>query len=90
MNTTLGLPFIFSTQSIDEHGRQLNVEVRISMPSGMAQRLTYYTSRAYVEQLKEGQNYHELRPSIFRSRLKRRRAQVRRSVGRGFFVTLMH
>ncbi|MFN5588014.1 MAG: Rpn family recombination-promoting nuclease/putative transposase [Planctomyces sp.] len=55
---------ILDILAIDEHGRQLNIEVQILMPAGMAQRLTYYTCRAYVEQMKEGQDYSDLRPSI--------------------------
>jgi predicted transposase/invertase (TIGR01784 family) len=34
------------------------------MPAGMAQRLFYYVSRPWVDQLHEGQGYLELRPTI--------------------------
>lgn len=50
--------------AIDEYGRRLNIEVQTVLPAGMAQRLVYYVSRALVDQLQEGQNYVELRPSI--------------------------
>ena len=48
----------------DEHGRKLNIEIQTSLPMGMSQRLTYYASRLYVEQLTEGASYVELRPAI--------------------------
>jgi hypothetical protein len=38
--------------------------VQTSIPAGMAQRLTYYVCVTYVDQLQEGQQYTELRPSI--------------------------
>jgi predicted transposase/invertase (TIGR01784 family) len=50
--------------AIDELGRRLNIEVQTSIPAGMAQRLTYYVCVTYVDQLQEGQQYTELRPSI--------------------------
>lgn len=55
---------ILDIMAIDEFGRRLNIEVQIAMPAGMSQRLVYYVSRAYADQLQEGQNYFELRPSI--------------------------
>ena len=55
---------ILDIMAIDEFGRRLNIEVQIVMPAGMSQRLVYYVSRAYADQLQEGQNYFELRPSI--------------------------
>ena len=48
----------------DEHGRKLNIEVQTTLPAGMAQRLTYYTSHLYVGQMKEGEHYTLLRPAI--------------------------
>ena len=49
---------------MDEHGRQLIIEVQTWIPFGMAQRLVYYTSLSYVSQMKKGQDYPELRPTI--------------------------
>ena len=48
----------------DEHGQQLNIEMQMSLPAGMSQRLTYYTSSLYVDQLTEGEDYPTLRPAI--------------------------
>ncbi len=50
--------------AVDDQARRLNIEVQIALPAGMAQRLVYYVSRTFVDQLQEGQNYTELRPSI--------------------------
>ena len=55
---------ILDILAIDEYGRRLNIEVQMSMPAGMAQRLFYYVSRTWVDQLHEGQGYLELQPSI--------------------------
>lgn len=48
----------------DERGRKLNIEMQTSIPPGLRQRLTFYDARLYVEQLREGDRYHELRPAI--------------------------
>lgn len=55
---------ILDILATDEHGRRLNIEMQTSLPTGMAQRLAYYTSACYVYQLSEGQGYSTLRPSI--------------------------
>jgi predicted transposase/invertase (TIGR01784 family) len=55
---------ILDILAIDELGRLLNIEVQTWLPYGMAQRLAYYASRSYVNQLRKGQDYSELRPSI--------------------------
>jgi predicted transposase/invertase (TIGR01784 family) len=49
---------------IDELGRTFLIEMQISLPAGMAQRLTYCTSVSYAGQLREGDDYVKLRPSI--------------------------
>ncbi len=48
----------------DEHGRLLNIEMQTSLPAGMSQRLVYYASWLYVDQLTEGTQYAELHPAI--------------------------
>lgn len=50
--------------AIDEFGRRWNVEMQTSLPTGTRQRLAYYASSLYVEQLTEGQDYPLLRPAI--------------------------
>lgn len=62
--TARGKVSILDILAIDELGRHLNIEVQTSIPAGMKQRLTYYACDSYSGQLKEGQNYAELRPSI--------------------------
>jgi predicted transposase/invertase (TIGR01784 family) len=48
----------------DEHGRLLNIEMQMSLSAGMWQRLAYYVSTVYVGQLREGDQYSDLRPAI--------------------------
>ncbi len=48
----------------DNHGRQMNIEVQTTLPMGILQRLAYYDARLFVDQLKEGEKYHQLRPAI--------------------------
>jgi predicted transposase/invertase (TIGR01784 family) len=48
----------------DNFGRQLNIEIQTSVPAGLRQRLAFYDARLYVDQMKEGEQYHELRPAI--------------------------
>ncbi len=55
---------ILDILAIDELGRFLNIEVQTWLPYGMAQRLAYYVSMSYANQLQKGQDYSELRPSI--------------------------
>ena len=55
---------ILDILATDNHGRQLNIEIQTSLPLGILQRLTYYNARLFVDQLKEGEKYHELRPAI--------------------------
>lgn len=55
---------ILDVLAIDEFGRQFDVEMQSTLPMGMSQRLAYYTSSMYVEQLVAGEDYPELRPAI--------------------------
>ena len=48
----------------DEHGRLLNIEMQTSLAAGFWQRLAYYVSTVYVGQLREGNDYADLRPAI--------------------------
>ncbi len=48
----------------DERGRKFNIEMQTSIPAGLRQRLAFYDARLYVEQMREGDRYHELRPAI--------------------------
>lgn len=48
----------------DEHGRKYNIEMQTSLPAGLRQRLAFYDARLYVDQMREGDRYRELRPAI--------------------------
>ncbi len=48
----------------DERGRRFNIEMQTSIPAGLRQRLAFYDARLYVEQMREGDRYHELLPAI--------------------------
>ncbi|MFN5536932.1 MAG: Rpn family recombination-promoting nuclease/putative transposase [Planctomyces sp.] len=62
--TATGKLCILDILAEDQLGRQLNIEVQISLPAGMEKRMVYYTAETYVRQLQEGQNYNALQPSI--------------------------
>ena len=55
---------ILDVLATDEHGRLLNIEMQTSIPAGLNQRLAFYASSLYAGQLREGDNYIELRPAI--------------------------
>lgn len=48
----------------DEAGRQYNIEVQTTIPAGLSQRLTYYGSRLYVDQVTEGVAYRDLKSAV--------------------------
>ncbi len=48
----------------DDAGRILNVEMQVSFIRGLLERMVYYASSMYVEQLSSGGNYATLRPAI--------------------------
>jgi predicted transposase/invertase (TIGR01784 family) len=48
----------------DNAGRMLNVEMQASMIRELLERMVYYASSMYVEQLTVGDNYAKLRPAI--------------------------
>jgi predicted transposase/invertase (TIGR01784 family) len=48
----------------DDHGRLINIEIQLTVPAGIHQRLTYYVSSLYLGQLKEGVEYTALNPAI--------------------------
>ena len=55
---------ILDVLAMDESGRQFNIEMQTSLPAGLSQRLLYYASSLYVNQLGEGESYVSLRPAI--------------------------
>jgi predicted transposase/invertase (TIGR01784 family) len=48
----------------DSTGRWLNVEMQVSVYSGLLERMAYYAGRMYVDQLEVGQNYAKATPAI--------------------------
>ena len=48
----------------DDRGRFINIEIQTTVPAGMHQRLTYYVSSLYSEQMTQGTNYTSLHPAI--------------------------
>jgi predicted transposase/invertase (TIGR01784 family) len=55
---------VLDVRARDAAGRWLNVEMQVSVVPGLPQRLTYYASAMYVDQLQAGQHYTQLRPAI--------------------------
>ena len=55
---------ILDIKARDDAGRYINIEMQTSLAAGLSQRLAYYASRLYVDQLGEGQAYNSLCPAI--------------------------
>lgn len=55
---------VLDVRARDSAGRYLNIEMQVSVYQGLLQRLTYYACSLYVDQLRTGENYATLRPSI--------------------------
>ncbi|QDU29882.1 PD-(D/E)XK nuclease family transposase [Anatilimnocola aggregata] len=48
----------------DNRGRRLNIEMQTTLPEALCERLTYYNCLNYVRQIKHGEEYEHLRPTI--------------------------
>ncbi len=55
---------ILDVRACDSTGRQLNIEMQVSIAGGLIQRLVYYACSLYVDQLTSGDNYASLQPAI--------------------------
>ena len=55
---------ILDIKAQDDRGRWINIEMQTSLAAGLVQRLTYYASRLYADQLGQGQPYKSLCPAI--------------------------
>ena len=55
---------VLDIRARDSAGRGLNIEMQVSIFTGLLQRLVYYASAMYVDQLKSGGNYENLRSAI--------------------------
>jgi len=50
---------------VDEKGTQYIVEMQVARYSGFEKRAQYYAAKAYVNQMREGEAYHNLKEIIF-------------------------
>ena len=55
---------ILDIRARDDQGRWLNIEMQTSLPGSLPDRLTYYVSSLYAEQLQQGEQYGDLRPAV--------------------------
>lgn len=55
---------ILDIRARDQRGRQFNIEMQMIPWTSLPQRLLYYWSKLYQEQLRQGADYRELRPTI--------------------------
>ncbi len=55
---------VLDIRAQDSAGRWLNIEMQVSIFVGLLQRLVYYASALYVDQLKSGGSYENLRSAI--------------------------
>ena len=55
---------VLDIRAEDDHGRQIDIEMQSSAGSELPQRLAYYLSTIYSDQLKEGMDYATLRQAI--------------------------
>ena len=55
---------VLDIRAEDDHGRQIDIEMQASAGSELPQRLAYYLSTIYSDQLKEGMDYATLRQAI--------------------------
>jgi len=55
---------ILDVKATDNHGRKLNIEMQTTLPGELRSRLAYYAAAQFVEQMREGDKYQHLQPSI--------------------------
>jgi len=55
---------VLDIRARDSAGRWLNIEMQVTVFAGLLQRLVYYACTMYVDQLKPGQSYADLRSAI--------------------------
>jgi predicted transposase/invertase (TIGR01784 family) len=55
---------VLDIRARDSAGRWLNIEMQVSIFAGLLQRLVYYASTMYFDQLKSGGSYADLRSAI--------------------------
>ena len=55
---------VLDVRARDSLGRLLNIEMQVSVVSGLTQRLVYYVCSLYTDQLESGDGYADLKPAI--------------------------
>jgi predicted transposase/invertase (TIGR01784 family) len=55
---------VLDIRARDSAGRWLNIEMQVTVFTGLLQRLVYYACTMYVDQLEAGQGYADLRSAI--------------------------
>jgi predicted transposase/invertase (TIGR01784 family) len=55
---------ILDLKARDSEGRWFNVEMQTTIPAGLSERLVYYASCLFADQLSEGEQYYRLNPVI--------------------------
>jgi predicted transposase/invertase (TIGR01784 family) len=53
---------ILDVKAVDQSGAIYDIEMQLEIVLGIVQRLVYYASRLYAGQLKEGEEYFQIRP----------------------------
>ena len=56
--------FVLDVRAQESTGRWLNIEMQVSVVSGLTQRLVYYACSLYVDQIESGERYIALEPAI--------------------------
>lgn len=55
---------VLDIKAVDSSDRRYKIEVQTTRPFGLPKRLTYYAAKLLTDQLKEGDQYADLNPSI--------------------------
>jgi len=55
---------VLDIRARDSSGRWLNIEMQVSVVTGLVQRLVFYACSMYVDQLESGKSYAALQPAI--------------------------
>ncbi|HOK40022.1 MAG TPA: Rpn family recombination-promoting nuclease/putative transposase [bacterium] len=55
---------VLDIKATDEKGRQYNIEMQVTRQKEYIARILFYLNKFFTEQLKEGENYEELKKTI--------------------------
>jgi predicted transposase/invertase (TIGR01784 family) len=62
---SLGKVTIVDVRAVDEAGKTYLVEMQVAQVNGFSQRVLYYFSKSYSDQIQRGEFYRQLKPVIF-------------------------